>query len=140
VAPTPSVKREGRLPRDWLDRLPAKFVLYVIIGGCAFVVDYSIFLIWLSGSGSPYIANALGIVGGMAVSFLLNRRFNFRKFDVPQHRAVKFVVVALLGMAVSSAVIMVLIGQQVDARIAKVIAMGLVFVAQFGANAIWTFR
>ena len=55
-------------------------------------------------------------------------------------RAAKFVAVALFGMAMSSAIIMLLMGLQVDPRLGKVIAMLAVFMAAFTANTFWTFR
>jgi putative flippase GtrA len=55
-------------------------------------------------------------------------------------RAAKFVAVALLGIGLSSAIIALLIGVSVDPRLGKVIAMLVVFVTQFAANAFWTFR
>jgi putative flippase GtrA len=119
--------------------LMTNFVFYIAIGACAFLTDYSVFLIWFLSTRSPYIANILGIVAGIAVSFSLNRSYNFRKIDMPLKRAAKFVIVALFGMAASSAIIWILLGRDMDPRIAKVIAMVLVFMAQFIANARWTF-
>jgi putative flippase GtrA len=42
-------------------------------------------------------------------------------------------------MALSSGIIKVLVDQNMDARLAKAFAMGLVFVGQFLANTFWTF-
>lgn len=119
--------------------LITNFVFYIAIGACAFFTDYSVFLIWFSSTRNPYVANILGIMAGIAVSFSLNRRYTFRKMDMPLKRASKFVIVALFGMAASSAMIWILLGRDVDPRVAKVIAMVLVFMGQFIANARWTF-
>ena len=121
-------------------RLGARFPLYLVIGACAFLIDYVVFLICFFDTNNPYVANFFGICAGVTASFSLNRKYNFRKADRLQERAVKFVVVALAGMVVSSGIIMILIDQDLDARFAKVIAMGAIFVAQFIANASWTFR
>lgn len=123
-----------------LDVLIRRFGLYCIVGACAFAVDYSFFLALLSASTNPYIANVLGICAGISVSFTLNRKFNFRKLDAPVARAVRFVTVALMGMAVSSLTIMLLLGAGIDVRIAKAVSMILVFGLQFLANTLWTFR
>ena len=117
-----------------------KFILYTAIGVGAFLADYTVFIIVFFVSGNPYVANVLGICVGITGSFSLNRKFNFRKIDAPGKRAVRFVTVATLGMAISTLIIMLLIGQNIDARIAKVIAMFLVFAIQFLMNALWTFR
>lgn len=123
-------------PKD----LFCKFILYTAIGACAFLADYTVFIIVFLVSGNPYVANVLGICTGMTVSFSLNRKYNFRKTDAPAERAARFFTVAILGMAASTLIIMLLIDQNVDARIAKVIAMLLVFAIQFLMNALWTFR
>jgi putative flippase GtrA len=117
-----------------------KFVLYAAIGAAAFAADYSVFLVLFLANGNPYIANVAGICVGMTVSFSFNRTFNFRKPDAPARRAARFVTVATLGMALSTLILMLLIGFGVDARISKVIAMLLVFSMQFLMNAQWTFR
>jgi len=117
-----------------------RFVFYAVIGAGAFAADYSVFLVLFAAIGNPYIANVVGICVGMTVSFSLNRAFNFRKPDAPGRRALRFVSVATLGMAVSTLALMLLIGLGVDARLAKVIAMPLVFAMQFLLNALWTFR
>ena len=111
-----------------------------MVGAFAFVVDYSIFLAVYSVSNNPYIANILGICAGVVVSFTLNSRHNFHRRDAVIKRATKFVGVALFGMALSSAIIALLVSQSFDPRLAKVLAMSVVFMAQFALNALWTFR
>jgi putative flippase GtrA len=117
-----------------------RFGIYCLVGACAFAADYSLFLALISSSFSPYTANILGICAGIAVSFTLNRKYNFRKQDAPVARATKFATVALLGMGVSTLSIMLLLAQGVDVRLAKAAAMVFVFGLQFLANAFWTFR
>jgi putative flippase GtrA len=116
------------------------FFLYCLSGAAAFSTDYMIFLAVYTTLQQPYVANALGICGGIIVSFTLNSRYTFRQRDAVVRRASKFVTVALFGMALSSAIIMVLISLRVDPRLGKVIAMLVVFVTQFTANTLWTFR
>lgn len=52
----------------------------------------------------------------------------------------KFVTVALLGMAVSTLSVVVLLHWSMDVRVAKLIAMIVVFGFQFCANTLCTFR
>lgn len=120
--------------------LSRNFILYAVIGAGAFLSDYAVFIGVLHAIGNPYVANIVGICTGIVVSFSLNRKLNFRKLDIPGRRSLRFVAVATLGMAVSSLVIMLLLGLNIDARIAKVIAMSIVFAMQFLINAAWTFR
>ena len=88
----------------------------------------------------PYVANALGVCSGIIVSFTLNSRYTFQRRDAVVRRAAKFVAVALFGLALSSAIIMLLMVVRVDPRLGKIIAMLFVFVTQFTANTFWTFR
>lgn len=120
--------------------LAAKLSLYVAIGACAFVSDYAVFLVLLGGTQNPDIGNLFGICTGIAVSFSLNRKYTFRKTDLVPARSAKFVLVALCGLALSSLIIAFLISHAIDARVAKVAAMMVVFGFQFLANAFWTFR
>jgi putative flippase GtrA len=135
------ILRGRRLFSPWVgsDSLFRRFFLYTVIGGGAFSIDYGIFLAMFTVSGDPYAANILGICGGMLVSFTLNRRYNFKRHDAVAKRSAKFVAVALFGMALSSAIISLLIRQSVDPRLGKIAAMLVVFVAQFIINTFWTF-
>jgi putative flippase GtrA len=117
-----------------------KLFLYVLSGSTAFSVDYLIFLAVYMALQRPYVANALGVCSGIIVSFILNRRYTFRRRDAVLRRAAKFVAVALFGLGLSSTVIMLLMAVRVDPRLGKIIAMLFVFVTQFTANTFWTFR
>jgi putative flippase GtrA len=123
-----------------VETLVRRFGVYCVVGACAFVADYSLFLALLYSNTNLYIANVLGICAGITVSFTLNRKYNFRKPDAPATRAAKFVTVALMGMVVSTLSIMLLVFYGVDERLAKAMSMVLVFGFQFLANLLWTFR
>lgn len=123
-----------------LQTLVRRFGAYCVVGACAFATDYSLFLVLISSSMNTYLANVIGISAGIAVSFTLNRKYNFRKQDAPAVRAAKFVSVAMAGMAISSLSIMLLLSFGVDVRIAKAVSMVFVFGMQFLANSLWTFR
>ena len=123
-----------------LGTIARRFGVYCVVGACAFLADYSLFLALLTSGFNPYLANIVGICAGIAVSFSLNRKYNFRKPDAAAARAAKFIAVALLGMGVSTLAIMLLLSHGIDVRIAKALAMVFVFGLQFLANALWTFR
>ncbi len=116
-----------------------RFVVYCIVGACAFAADYSLFLVLLDRQTNLYVANIAGIAAGIIVSFTLNRKYNFRKTDAVAVRATRFVIVAGTGMGLSSFFIMLLVLSGLDPRLAKIISMGAVFAFQFLANSFWTF-
>jgi hypothetical protein len=72
-----------------------------------------------------YIATLFGICSGISISFSLNRKYNFRKTDVPQERhQVYFYRNSWRGAVIDS-----YHGfgrQDMDARFAKIVYMGLV--------------
>jgi putative flippase GtrA len=136
------------LALGFVQRLPAapalgafarRFSVYCVVGAAAFSADYSIFLLVIGAKASPYLANMIGISAGIAVSFSLNRKYNFRKLDATALRMARFFTVALAGMAVSTLAIALLLSYGVDVRLAKAAAMIFVFGLQFLANALWTF-
>jgi putative flippase GtrA len=123
-----------------LGTVSRRFAVYCFVGACAFAADYSLFLLLIRSGANPYAANVAGICTGIAISFSLNRKYNFRTPDAAVGRATKFTAIALLGMGVSTLSIMLLLSHGVDVRIAKAVAMVFVFGFQFLANALWTFR
>ena len=123
-----------------ISTLVQRFGLYCVVGFCAFVTDYSVFLAALTAGTGPYVANVIGISAGVTVSFSLNRKYNFRKEDEPVRRAARFLTVALGGMILSTLLIMLLLAHGVDVRLAKAASMIVVFGVQFTANLLWTFR
>jgi putative flippase GtrA len=116
-----------------------RFVIYCVVGACAFSADYSLFLALLHRQTNLYVANVAGICAGIIVSFTLNRKYNFRRTDAVAVRATRFVVVAATGMGLSSLSIMLLVGAGLDPRFAKIVSMAAVFAFQFLANSLWTF-
>jgi putative flippase GtrA len=140
--PLHGILRVARLFPTWpgWDSLFRKFSLYTFIGAAAFSTDYSIFLTVFTVGSNAYVANIFGICCGIVMSFTLNSRYNFQRRDAVVKRASKFLAVELFGMALSSAIIALLIHQSVDPRLGKIVALPVVFVAQFTANAFWTFR
>lgn len=79
------------------------FILYVIIGSFAFLVDAGIFFLLLDTFRIHYVmANIVSVFIGIWVSFLLNARFNFKKRDKWTARLVSFFAVCLLGMTLGT--------------------------------------
>lgn len=119
-----------------LRALLPKFVPYSAIGAAAYLV----FLTAFRTAAGSYVVNVLGICVGITVSSTLNRKCNFCKTDATVLRAARLLSATLLGMGVSTLIIMALAAQQVDVRLAKAAAILVVFVMRFAVNAPWTFR
>lgn len=102
------------------------------------VVSYSLLVL----TGVWYLlANLFSYALGTVLSFFLNRAITFGVLDAPLRRFASFLGVALIGFLTSSTILWALVEQmRIDAMIAKLITVGVVFVIQFSLNSIITFR
>ena len=118
------------------------FLLYCLIGGCGTLLDFATYSLLLKCSGLGYqAANAIGYASGTLLSFGLNARFNFRVTDRIVRRLVCFFGVALLGWAVSAALLQLLIGHfHCNQYLAKLAALVVIVVLQYNLNRRLSFR
>lgn len=87
-----------KLPR----RLIRQVLLYGIIGGSCALLDLLLFaLMYKSLSVNEFIANVVSVHIGITMSFMLNRKFNFKKTDRVLFRAVSFYLTGLFGLVMS---------------------------------------
>jgi len=76
--------------------------LYGIIGGGSAFLDFLLFtLVYKQFGLNKYLANGISVHAGIAASFVLNRKFNFKKTDRVLPRAVSFYITGLFGLALS---------------------------------------
>jgi putative flippase GtrA len=116
-----------------------KMLLYILIGMVAASLDFGLFYTLRQYCGLPlFVANTSGVCFGIAFSFFVNRKINFKVLDHVGDRFFRFAVVALGGLAASNLLVHILI-LKVDADFAKVISILIVGGSQFLANSVWTF-
>lgn len=120
-----------------------EFILYGIIGcGCA-TFDFIVYTLILCVTNGQHllIANAIGVSCGIIASFLLNRKYNFKVKDKSIRRFVCFFCVGLIGLLISSFLIVFLIDNIVLSNsIAKLCTIFIVSVIQFLLNKFITFK
>jgi putative flippase GtrA len=76
--------------------------LYGVIGGGSAFLDFLLFTLMYKQFGmNEYLANGISVHTGIAMSFILNRKFNFKKTDRVLFRAVSFYLTGLFGLALS---------------------------------------
>lgn len=78
--------------------LLAQFGRYVVVGGTAFIVDYSLFFLLLGKAALHYLAAAtLAYLAGLVVNYLLSIAwvFDYRRLS---HRGQEFAVFAAIGL------------------------------------------
>ncbi len=128
--------------RDALLGRHAQFLLYIIIGVGALVIDLSLYAIVALGIGwHPLIAHTISTSAAAIMSFLSNSFVNFKVTDRLLLRALSFGVVIGVGYLVSALIIGVGISVlSMDPLLAKVISLPVVLVLQFTLNKRITFK
>ena len=116
-------------------------VLYGIIGGGCALLDISLFALLYTLLGvNEYIANVISMHVGMGASFLLNRRFNFKKTDKTLLRAISFYLTGLFGLSLSQGLLWLGDLMSLSAELSKFISIFFVAAVQFLINRSVTFR
>jgi putative flippase GtrA len=117
-----------------------QFYLYLLFGGFGALTDFMIFKILIDNLWHPILSNIVSTTIGVALSYLLNSKFNFRQ-NTEIKTILKFATVAVIGLTGSSLYIKFLIdGFGVSAIAAKITSMPLIAVGQFLGNRTWTFK
>jgi putative flippase GtrA len=122
--------------------LNSKFVKYGIVGVFGLIVDMGIFYILHKMLGVNYIISNL-VSSTLAVihNFILNSVFTFKVKDRLIKRFLSFYTIALVGMAISSGLLFVMIdGFKMDSMISKMIAVLIVAIMQYFLNKKLTFK
>ena len=122
--------------------LKSSFLKYGIVGVFGLVVDMGIFYLLHEVLGVNYIISNI-ISSSLAVvhNFIMNSFITFKVKDRLLKRFVSFYLIALVGMAVSSGMLVVMIdGFSMDSMVAKMISILLVAVIQYFFNKKLTFR
>lgn len=119
-----------------------QLVTYMVIGLFSAGIDYLAYSILVDTFGIRYfIANIFSVHCGILSSFILNRQFNFKVKDNPIVRFISFYLVGLLGLVISSGLLILLVeAARLDKSIAKVISIIFVAMIQFVLNKTITFR
>lgn len=132
------------LPQNIVQRINAhrSFILYLVIGGGAVVIDVGVF--WLLDAFTNLnviICNSCSVFAAMIYSFFLNAHFNFRTTDGLLLRFVGFAIVTAIGFIVSSLALWLeveVLG--LPAVLSKCLTLPLVLIVQFLLNSRFTFK
>lgn len=129
-----------RITTEGHPKLPKNIFLYCIIGSCSAGLDAFLFYLlhYLVGI-SWEIANCISVSCGICVSFILNRRYNFKVMDHPIRRAVIFFSVGLVGLSLSQSIIWLANILALNLMIAKLFSIVFVAGIQFLLNKVISF-
>ncbi len=102
---------------------------------------YGLLIALVQGAGSdPVLASAAGATLGAVINYALNYRLTFRSGKRHREAVVKFLVVAVVGLALNT--LLMWIGVDVlglHYLLAQVLTTGLVLIWSFAGNRCWTF-
>jgi putative flippase GtrA len=116
-------------------------LLYGIIGALASGVDLLLFSFLVYVVNYPaLISNVLTVIVGITISFILNRKFNFRVTDRVIRRYGMFFCVGICGLVLSELILFV--GSQVgiESFTVKLVSVFVVALFQFTLNRTISFR
>jgi len=116
-------------------------ILYGVIGGTCAGVDILIFYLLNKQVGWLALpANVVSVNVGIGLSFILNRRFNFKVADKTFRRLVLFYAVGVTGLAMSSGILALGDRLAFDSLYVKMFSVLVVSLFQFALNKFATFR
>lgn len=117
-------------------------ILYGIIGLFSSSVDFLVYTVLVYVVGLQYIlANNVGVLVGIAISFFLNRNFNFRTKEKTIRRFAIFLLVGLTGMLASDVILYgCTSGLHLGKMVSKAISVVTVALFQFLFNKYVTFK
>lgn len=122
-------------------QLLRQILLYGIIGGTSAALDFLIFL--LLGTYlhiNEHIANIISTHCGIALSFVLNSRYNFKKTDKLARRALTFYLTGICGLLISSGLLILGNALEIPVNLTKLFSIFFAAVVQFVINKFVTFR
>jgi putative flippase GtrA len=135
------------------DKVSVQFFRYLIVGGLAFIVDYSLLNFFTDSVGIHYlISQIIGYTAGLFLNYYLSVRwvFSTRNIEKQHHEFLIFAFIGLIGLGINTFVLwvfkehlfMLFFNNVPDhhQRYSKLFATALVFAWNFIARKITLFR
>jgi putative flippase GtrA len=116
-------------------------VLYGIIGGGSALVDFLLFTLLYATAGiNELIANVISVHAGIAMSFTLNLKYNFKKADKILFRGNAFYLIGLFGLALSGGMLWLGGVLEFPILLVKFVSIFIVAGVQFIMNKLISFK
>ena len=120
------------------DRIQLQVLRYGIVGGIAFVVDFTVLVVLTDGTGLHYLLSAAVAFGfGVMLNYILSIAWVFNNRSLADKRVefIIFAVIGVFGLGLTEAILYIGTGLiSLDYRISKIIAVGVVFFWNFGVR------
>ncbi|MDR1417166.1 MAG: GtrA family protein [Prevotellaceae bacterium] len=119
----------------------AQFIKFCVVGGSGVAVDFAVTYVCKEQLKiNKYLANALGFVTAASSNYILNRLWTFHSHNNIPAEYAKFIGIALVGLAINSAVIYLLAGKlKIHFYLSKLLAIGVVTVWNFFMSYLFAF-
>jgi putative flippase GtrA len=122
-------------------RLIDRIMRFGAVGAFATALQYLILVVLVRWTGMwPPLASGLGFACSAVSGYWLNYHFTFRSQQQHRSTALKFMVLATVGLGLNSFLMQVLVGAGWYYLVAQVCVTGVVFLWNFVGNSLWTFR
>ena len=114
--------------------------LYGIIGGTSATIDALLFVLLRKVGLHVYLSNFISINVGIAISFILNTFFNFKKKDNLKKRAVSFFSIGYIGLLISLLIFYIFVTKMhLNEFGIKLFSIVFVAAVQFVLNKLFTY-
>lgn len=109
-----------------------RYARYLLASGSALAADLSLFMLLLTAGLAPMLAAATGYMTGLIVHWIMSSRLVFSRGPLPfvsrrRKQKVLFVLSALIGLTLTSAIVGIGSHLGLDPRLAKLIAIAVSF-------------
>lgn len=122
-------------------RLPDTFVRYAGVGLLSLVVDAgTLWLLYDVAHEELWLATSAGFWLSFAVNFVANKYLTFSATTGGRRQLMRYVVVVAVSYVSNLAIVMGLVALGMPAVLAKLIAVTLLVIVNFGAYRYWVFR
>ncbi len=117
-----------------------EFIKFGIVGVSNTLITFAVYNILLKLGINYLIANIIGYICGMINGFIWSKNWVFKVNNESKMYFIKFALVNLLSLAVSTGLLMVLVKQlSFNTTIAQLITTCITVVINYLLNKIWTF-
>lgn len=120
----------------------ASLVKFAIVGTIGLIIDFS--LTWLLRDVlfvNGYFASGFGFVVAASSNYYINSKWTFRmNSNAPARQFAQFLVISIIGLGLNILLLYFFQGFNISFYISKALAIGFVFIWNFAANSLITFR
>ena len=136
----PASPTHRRAPTEQAN-VAAQFLCYLVVGGAAFLVDLSIFITLMKFGFGVLVASTVGFVVGTLVNHVLSVHLAFLGGRFSRaHEVARLFAVALIGLALTTALIWVFLVLELTPVVAKCLAVVIVLAWNYLGRRLFVFH